>query len=986
MTIGEIYLKLGLDETNGLCFADNSRAAGKKIDRVFHALDPKPDSIFCLEEKPFILFYDNPTNRDGLFKAIWNLNETPVVIVVENSAVNIFNGFEYIKDNFALSLIGNDERLDDFTYFKLVTGETWEKYNELLTYKNRVDYKLLENIKDARSILINSHNLSNHTANALLGKIIFTRYLIDRQVRIGFGGELKEWTSADFCSVLANREDAFTFFQYLEDKFGGNLFDFDDSSDMISKEALSILIDLLNGVKLNTGQLSLFDIFDFSIIPVEFISNVYELFIGQQEQATTGSYYTPLFLVEYITSQTVQQYFKSNTNEYNCRILDPACGSGIFLVEGLRLIIERFNVLTPNLLRTSIEYQNQLKSLAEDNIFGIDKDGSAISVAIFSVYLTLLDYQNPRDIENFVFPQLLNTNFFISDFFDLEKPFNDKLAKVTFNYIIGNPPWKRGATQKGIKEPYEQYISFRKKKEVKKTVKIAISNKEIAQAFLLRVSDFSKEITNSALIVTSKTLYNLKALNFRRYFLNDFFISNVFELSPVRREVFNKSNDPAIAPAVILFYKYAFEKSTDDSLIEHISVKPSRFFSLFNLFMVNRNDIKTVKQKLLKDHDWLWKTLLYGHYLDFSFLLRLSSYQKISERLIEKGYLNGVGFQMGEDENPVGILGTLQLLEPKYVKPFRAHKKLIPFTEQTLHRVRDEGLYFGKRLLIKKGLSNKLKSVAAFIDYDCLFKDSITAIKIENEDGLDDLRTISGSLQSDLFSYYALTRFSSIGVEREQGFNEERFTFPFIENVFLSKVVAQIERSLIPESEDSLIWNSVSDRQMELLNESIYRSFCLTSPEKSLIDYANKYVIPTIIQKVDISSFPAIKFEDDSLDEYSKIFVEKFSSVFKGAKSFSIDIWHSNHIIGMFFRISEMATEKQPINWIKKDNDFVLKTIISLGHERLTDKLFIQKDVRGFEKDFFYIFKPNEKRLWHPALAYLDLNVFLDAILKTGKE
>jgi len=311
---------------------------------------------------------------------------------------------------------------------------------------------------------------------------------------------------------------------------------------------------------------------------------------------------------------------------------------------------------------------------------------------------------------------------------------------------------------------------------------------------------------------------------------------------------------------------------------------------------------------------------------------------------------------------------------------------LIPFTEITLHRVREEGLYFGKRLLIKKGLSNRLKSIAAFINYDCLFKDSITAIKIQNDEDIDDLQSISGSLQSDLFSYYALNRFSSIGVEREQGFNEERFTFPFVEDKLLSKIVRQIEESLIPENEDDLFRHELSLSQLNLLNECVNRSFCLTKIEKSLVEYANKYVIPNIIQKVDISAFPNLKYEDDSLDDYLNIFLEKFSDVFNAEKSFSIEVWHSEHIIGLIFKVDDFIGKENQITWVNKSTSDLMKVIISLGHEKITDRLFIQKDIRGFEKDFFYIFKPNEIRLWHGAMAYLDLNVFVDAILKTGKK
>src|SRR5690606_31425430 len=105
----------------------------------------------------------------------------------------------------------------------------------------------------------------------------------------------------------------------------------------------------------------------------------------------------------------------------------------------------------------------QLKQLASDNIFGIDKDQSAVNVAIFSIYLTLLDYQKPSDIESFKFPFLYNKNFFSEDFFNTEAGFNTQLGKISFEFILGNPPWKRG---KGEKKPlFDQYINKRKRQE-----------------------------------------------------------------------------------------------------------------------------------------------------------------------------------------------------------------------------------------------------------------------------------------------------------------------------------------------------------------------------------------------------------------------------------------------------------------------------------------------------------------------------------------
>lgn len=158
---------------------------------------------------------------------------------------------------------------------------------------------------------------------------------------------------------------------------------------------------MFKGNDLGNGQSVLFDVYDFSIIPIEFISNIYETFLSTKNKRNKGIYYTPLFLVDYIIENTVLDKLKDSDT---CKILDPSCGSGIFLVESLRKLIEKQDFVNSEILN----------SLVEDNIFGIDIDENAINISIFSIYITLLDYV--EDFNNFKFPLLKNRNFFKSDF------------------------------------------------------------------------------------------------------------------------------------------------------------------------------------------------------------------------------------------------------------------------------------------------------------------------------------------------------------------------------------------------------------------------------------------------------------------------------------------------------------------------------------------------------------------------------------------
>lgn len=116
-----------------------------------------------------------------------------------------------------MRLFGTSDKLNDFSYFELVTGKTWERYQENFSYKNRVDYHLLNNIKATRNLLI-SLGLSAELTNSLLGKVIFVRYLIDREVKLDFeqGGKSRKWTNLEFCELLLDKKKIKKFFKYLE--------------------------------------------------------------------------------------------------------------------------------------------------------------------------------------------------------------------------------------------------------------------------------------------------------------------------------------------------------------------------------------------------------------------------------------------------------------------------------------------------------------------------------------------------------------------------------------------------------------------------------------------------------------------------------------------------------------------------------------------------------------------------------------------------
>ncbi|HFU74959.1 MAG TPA: hypothetical protein ENK66_01805, partial [Arcobacter sp.] len=492
---------------------------------------------------------------------------------------------------------------------------------------------------------------------------------------------------------------------------------------------------------------SLFDIYNFSIIPIEFISNVYESFIGEEKQKKSGAYYTPTFLVDYILKYTVDEHFKENSESYNCKVLDPACGSGIFLVETLRKLINQYEKVT----RKEITSEKIIE-LVKDNIYGIDYNKNALQISVFSLYLTMLDYQNPSDIEKFTFPSLLksdknkNPNFFENDFFDVDTEYNDILKNKKLDFIIGNPPYGGSTIEKG------SFVS-----EYIRVNKISVGNRDIVQPFMMRVKDLVVENTKISFIVTSKVLYNLQTKEFRtKYFFNKFKVNHILELSSVRKEIFENAN----VPVTILFYEYSNEKEVLKNSINYISMKPTPYFEKLKFLLLSKSDFKKVNQYKLLEYDYLWRILVYGSYLDFNFIKRLKSLRTIDDSIENPNDKQGITVG-GKDKNSTLEYLGMPHIQTKNFKVFCIEKSPLEWEKKIAHRKKSRSFFNTPSLLVSKGSSLSLDLKVGILQEDSIFTDSISAIKHKNQ---DDLYGIMGMLSSSFFKYFIMNTGSSIGV------------------------------------------------------------------------------------------------------------------------------------------------------------------------------------------------------------------------------
>lgn len=331
-----IIEKMGYKQSDNLFYYDdlyNNKIKTRLSHQIVKNLKQiKPYAFYCIDTKPFILFFSDINDKEELKKInkkIWNM-QIPIVIFDDINCVKIFNGSSLKFDEIQLSLIKEEDIRDideknEFSYWNINKKDFWFKYEK--TYKNKkLNEFMLENIKYITQKLKNEYKLE--FATKLILRVIFIRYLIDKGVDIGYNGLTSdiEKSRERLIEIVQDKEQLYKLFSYLKEKFNGNLFELSGELNDVNliEEVFSLISTFLSGKEeQQTRQQSLFSMYDFDIIPVSLISNIYEILLGEEKQKTDKAFYTPDYLVKYIVEQALD---KGQIGQ-GLITLDPSCGS-----------------------------------------------------------------------------------------------------------------------------------------------------------------------------------------------------------------------------------------------------------------------------------------------------------------------------------------------------------------------------------------------------------------------------------------------------------------------------------------------------------------------------------------------------------------------------------------------------------------------------------------------------------------------------------
>jgi len=458
---------------------------------------------------------------ERIHQLVWNQNVVPFVLVSTPSEIRLYPGFRFKpqKDNSAsqaiLSVANSAvdllSRLEDFTAKGIDGGSIWRSWSKEVTPEARVDWTLLANLKGLSEWLRSgTEPLDRHNAHALIGRYVYLKYLRDRKILSD--GKLKEWriTHDEVFSRTASVEALNKISCHLDEWLNGSVF------PLPPRKALSDgHVQKVAGVFFGdepTGQLHLpFAAYDFAHIPIETLSEVYEMFLhAEGEGRKLGAYYTPIHLVNFILDELDAR----SPLKQGMKVLDPACGSGAFLVQCYRRLIERqIASRKSGRLRPA-----ELRELMTSHIYGVDIDEDACGVTELSLALTLLDYVRPPDLRahpTFRLPLLRNKNIFLcpKGFFDPDSDWARNKQVTGYDWIVGNPPWKE-LDAKDV-QPQEKLTLewIRTNKD-----RFPIGGYQVAEAFAWKTVDSLSARGIVGLLLPAMTLFKKQSEAFRRKF------------------------------------------------------------------------------------------------------------------------------------------------------------------------------------------------------------------------------------------------------------------------------------------------------------------------------------------------------------------------------------------------------------------------------------------------------------------------------------
>ena len=669
-----------------------TRIVGAPSSRI-GMLIPNPDATTTEPPLAIVVEFASPASEESLrelHRLAWNFSHSPTLVTIEPQLLRVWSCCEAPVDRAPItdravesidavalekSYSLQDSAARNLHWISLVSGEFFASHAARFDRDGRADQMLLSNLRDIRTRLAGAGLDDDDICHDLLARVIFVQFLFDRKDSDGtaalnaskltklYVDRLLGQLHPNFSSVLTDYDDSYALFEWLNERFNGDLFPgkgdtpeariegWNRERQRVEPAHLKLLADFIRGdLDMPSGQAALWPLYAFDVIPLEFISSIYETFVTERA-ARDGIFYTPPHLVDFILDRVLPW----DRTEWDLKILDPACGSGIFLVKAFQRLVHRWKLAHPG---TTPKVET-LRRLLERNLFGVDKDAHAVRVACFSLYLAMCDEIEPRHYwTQILFPTMRDRRLVCSDFFveDVDG-FSSDNVECCYDLIIGNAPW-------GDSLVTAEAVEWAKQA----TPPWAIANKDIGGLFLAKATRLLKPQGELALIQSANALlFNMSptAILFREQLFKRRRITAIYNLSALRFKVFKrKAHTPkrSVSPACVVIIQPG-EPALDDRILyaSPKSLKP--LVDEFNIVMEPR-DVRWLSVRDALHDRSIWSVLMWGGPRDRILIDRLRRFTTL-EDLQESGVKSSRGIQFGDGRKRVDSLANHLLFDQR---------------------------------------------------------------------------------------------------------------------------------------------------------------------------------------------------------------------------------------------------------------------------------------------------------------------------------
>ena len=486
--IQPLFQHLGWDFLNTDEVAPEEKASKGRVDYAFKL---RGVSQFCLEAKPLkadLTDYIQQAvtyayNKGVTWAVLTNFEHLQVFNAQSGHPVLNLNCKDYLLKFDRLWLLSRES---------LEAGALNKEAAEVgaLPPPLPVEKRLYSQLRQWREELFNQLHLHNphlpfpqidETIQRLFNRLIFIRTCEDRGIEEKILlSTLNQWKSGGRKGELI--EALCRVFRQYEGFYDSDLFMLHPLDQAyIESDTLERIIDGLYQVP--GGMAS----YDFSVIDADVLGAVYEQYLGhvaavvkkrareqqarlglglpsegsisleekKQKRKEAGIYYTPKWVVDYIVKQTVRRFIQEHSHNeiLNMKILDPACGSGSFLIRAYDELLS-YHAGTKSKAPEELDQYDRLPIL-EENIFGVDLDMQAVEIARLNLLIralarreilpTLAD--NIRQGNSLISGGEAELKPYFGDAWRDKKPFNweEQFSQIMksggFDVVIGNPPY-----------------------------------------------------------------------------------------------------------------------------------------------------------------------------------------------------------------------------------------------------------------------------------------------------------------------------------------------------------------------------------------------------------------------------------------------------------------------------------------------------------------------------------------------------------------